>query len=280
MKKFLLTHGDKKYTPLLNMVRPWNQRYADQHEFIYIEDSVTTPGLPDFYWEKYRLIQQVMRDAQNGDFIAFLDCDALIVKILLDLYLELQKLGFGSYDLACAKYPDNNGFAGWNTGTLFINVNDRSRKFFDEMIAHGPVPKDEWPADYNASVGWEERRLAIDALRSIGSTERRLAMDAVRGVATDENAFRNEAFNEDPIRILSLDSAWNYGHAVRPLGPQALQNAIILHPAEKPLEDKLWLIRHNMELVAKGQTLFDPMTIVPKSTVTYPPMNHDECMGC
>lgn len=268
MKKFLLTHGDKKYTPLLDLVRSWNQRYADLHEFIYIEDNKTTPGVPDYFWEKYRLIVETMQTALDGDFIAFLDCDALIVKPALDLLMTLEsRHSFHDYDVAASKYPDNNGFAGWNLGTIFINVNPRTRAHFKAMLERGAVPPEEWKKlGGNPSVGWEERRFA---------------MDQARGVSTDEDDFRNQHDQGiEPLRILSLDSVWNYGHAVRPLGPQALQNAIILHPAEKPLEDKLWLIRHNMELTAKGQTLFDPMTVVPKGTVTYPPMNHDECMGC
>lgn len=257
MKKFLLTHGNDKYFPLLDLLHPWHQGYCDLNEFIFIEDRQTTPGLPDFYWEKMRLIHSVlMNDAHDGDFLAFIDGDALICQRSLDLYMQLLGEGFINYDVACAKYPENNGKAGWNTGTLFVNANDKTRKLFRRLLDGGPVDPKDWGAGYNQTLGWEERAFAKQF----------------------EGEFQKGL---EGVNILSLDSRWNYGNAIRPLGRKACKNAIILHPAEKPLAYKIDVIRRSMDLINAGAGPIDPLADWDGKgeLPVYPPMNHD-APGC
>lgn len=257
MKKFLLTHGDAKYWPLLDLLHSWHQGYADLHDYVFMEDRKTTPDVPDYYWEKMRVIHSVLvNDAQDGDFLAFLDGDALVCNRAIDLYFQLCAEGsFQSYDVACAKYPENNGKAGWNTGTLFINANDKTRKLFRRLLDGGPIDPSAWGAGYNQTIGWEERAFA-----------KQFEAEFQKGL--------------DGVNILSLDSRWNYGNVIRPLNRQACADAYILHPAEKPLAYKMECLKRSMELITLGQPPVDPVTdwdgtgILP----VYPPMNHD--VGC
>jgi hypothetical protein len=252
MKKYLLTHGDKTYQILLDTIREWNEKYCKQFNYLYVECNRTTdfnPELPQsYYWEKYRLIVQVMNICQNGDFICFLDCDAFIKKFL-DFYEELcSNHGFLNYDIAASKYPDIKGFAGWNLGSIFINVNDRTRNYFKTMLSRGSVPKEEWPETFNQTIGWEEQRMIAD-------------MDEARAVASDEKDFR-EQFDkggEEKIRTpLNLDSQWNYGHAIRPLVGDAFDKAIIVHAAEKPLAYKTWFLQESIKRVKEGKLPVNP----------------------
>ena len=253
MKKFLLTHGDAKYWPLLDLQHHWDVGYCDLHDYVFIEDRQSTPGLPDFYWEKMRVIYRcLMNDAHDGDFLAFKDADALIADRPVDLYIQLCTEGFLNYDVACAKYPENNGKSGWNTGTLFVNANDKTRKLFRRLLDGGPIDPKDWGAGHNQTLGWEERAFA--------------------------KQFEDSA---EGVNILSLDSRWNYGNAIRPLGRKACKNAIILHPAEKPLAYKLDCIRRSMDLINAGAGPIDPLADWDGKgeLPVYPPMNHD-APGC
>lgn len=256
MKKFLLTHGDINYYPLLNLVAPWNQAYADRHGYDYREDRQRNVGQWDSYWEKYRQILEVMAEADDGDFIAFLDCDALIIKPDVDLITALPD----DYDMATSRYPDNRGYAGWNLGSLFIRVNQATRKFYRSMLDAGPVSELEW-AGNNETVGWEERRFAVDVRD---------------GEASDEKSF-TASMDKPSIRVFDLDSKWNYGHAVRPLGKKALANAVILHPAERKLDFKLWIIKQAMENISHGNLPPDPLFAYRDS---WKVGQQDTCTGC
>lgn len=243
MKKYLLTHGDKNYWKLVDTIKPWNEAYAKLFGYIYVEDKNTTPDLPDFYWEKYRLILEVMRICQNGDFIAFVDCDAFIKK-MIDL-IEALPDGF---DIAASKYPDNNGYAGWNLGSIFIRVNEKTRKYFQDMMDRGGVSEEEWSKlNGNPTVGWEERQMAYDMSRLNASDELEFAK------------MQDKSLFQPSIRMKDLNSKWNYGHAIRPLIGSAFDDAVIVHAAERSLQEKQWFLEESIKRMKEGKPPVNPI---------------------
>lgn len=247
MKKYLLTHGDKNYWGLVDTIKPWNEAYCKLFGYIYVEDKNSTLdsiAFKDaFYWEKYRLILEVMKTCLDGDFIAFVDCDAFIKK-MVDLMTALPE----GFDIAASRYPDNNGYAGWNLGSLFIRVNAKTRKYFQDMIDRGGVTEEEWKSvNGNETVGWEERQMAYDMSRLNASDELEFAKQ------------QDPALHVPSIRMKDLDSKWNFGHACRPLIGTAFDDAVIVHPAERPLEFKQWFLTESIKRMNEGKAPVNPI---------------------
>jgi hypothetical protein len=238
--RYLFQHADEKQSSLLDISAPVHTAYCKAWGWQYVRDGHRLLSGYDLYWEKIRILRDFLKQMKAGDEALFLDAECLIVRPGIELFMG-QPYFIGnedpSYswtipaplpeeaDMALAAYP--NG--AWNSGVIFLRNNLWLLEFFEQMLADGPVSDEEWAEVKlgHSSVGWEERRLALNFAR------------------------------QNKIQINSLDSRWNFGNAIRPLIGQAQERAVIIHPSEKPLAIKANILTRAVNEVIAGKPFSD-----------------------
>ncbi len=85
---------------------------------------------------KMRLWESVVADAEDGECLALIDADVIVLRPLADVFSA-------EFDLAMTWRPEGAKFP-FNSGVVFVRVNDRTREFFaewrrvnDEFLADG-----------------------------------------------------------------------------------------------------------------------------------------------
>jgi hypothetical protein len=119
-------------------------------------------------WARFRVMQQAF--AQGYDFIAYLDCDAIIIDTqaeLSDALAEDQQLGMVWYDYrdVAKGQPDN-----WQNGVIYARNTTAVRHFLAAQLSYEPadpayLPKPRWWLDPDCEQTVGDHLLASDAWR-------------------------------------------------------------------------------------------------------------------
>lgn len=140
MKATLLQHAIGDDVALLDISQAYHQRYCDSHNITYrcTRDRIREDSRHPV-WEKVAAIRRELRAAADGELLAWLDADAIVADIAVDLrtvvpLIREQNEGHGGV-----------GMVRWqggllNAGVIYAVVDHRSRAYFDRVDVIGYVP--------------------------------------------------------------------------------------------------------------------------------------------
>lgn len=137
--KYLIQQGDGWCANMLKYATPWHQRYADQHNMVYVSHIGSypvrnvgrKPRVPE--WQKIPFVLNWLDQSKADDILVYLDTDAVVVRPENDLTLALPM----GYDIGMcrARYAKSEYY---NNGMMVIRNNRVTRDFFQIVNDMGP----------------------------------------------------------------------------------------------------------------------------------------------
>lgn len=237
MKKYIVQHTAPETEEVRAITEGVNRRYAGIWGFEYVldawqafpafkglgsadpnwvskRDTEAPPEVMNPYWEKFRVIDDVMERAQDGDFIAYLDIDAMVMEHRVDV-AGLLPDGCDISIILNSKLPVN-------AGVIFFRVNELTRTLIARCLNNGPVPDDEWARMGGGVCLWEERRLYVE-------------IQALMADPSDPDSYG--------LRVFPMTSKTHSYHPT--------QEEIIFHAGNRTLADKLILLKMAAGMIRK-----------------------------
>ena len=129
--KFLLTYADEKQKPLLDLVKPHYQDYAERHGYHFlapeaVEDTSRTP-----HWQKIKLMQNYLPECKE---LLWLDCDLVICQPHLDVAADAYAQDFQTLAVEHTRYGLSP-----NTGLWLLRNNAEAREFLEAVWQRGDL---------------------------------------------------------------------------------------------------------------------------------------------
>jgi hypothetical protein len=122
VRKALVQCGFGQAQELLSLSGPVHARYALDFGYDFAPCGERLCPDRDPCYEKLFWLADILEASQDGDFLAYLDCDALIVRPV-DL---ITALGSNGFDIALSKWGAHRHY---NTGVIFLRASGRVREF-------------------------------------------------------------------------------------------------------------------------------------------------------
>jgi hypothetical protein len=127
MNRVLLQHGVGPSAELLRLTRPCHAAWAKATHWDYIVSDATAPAGRNVYWCKPMLLEAAACSLQDGDLLAWLDPDCLI---MTQGTLLAPKRG-----MAMARHRAG----GWCTGAIYLRVGPEVKDLLHEWRRLGPL---------------------------------------------------------------------------------------------------------------------------------------------
>jgi hypothetical protein len=141
MTDYLLQQGREGYWPLLDLVAPIHQAYADAHDLTYIchKGAVVTkwPG----YWDSVQLMLDLSQDSGTGQ-VFWMDADVLIVS-----NADMRDV-LGEHLVGMARHPSNQHGEHYNCGVLFFRACEQVSDWLRKVLDGGPGEHPYYQQDY------------------------------------------------------------------------------------------------------------------------------------
>lgn len=181
MKKYLIQHGTAAQQEIIDLVKPFNQKYADALGYEYHTDSTMRCPERPYYWEKMAYIKEFLSTVEDGSLVVWEDADSLNVRNIS--FEEALPTG------AVLGMTQNRGglnlnkLINWYNSGVIVMINLPSvREFFNQV--------------WNTNVGFDEDSI----MEVLKANDMKIGDVPVASIHPKWNCWKNNAkFAPEPV---------------------------------------------------------------------------------